>query len=123
MVLIRRVLGVALFVGLMVVGWNFASTNGVPVSVHYLLGETEPRPIWLVVLLAWTLGLLVAGAYLGFVLVRDRLELRRLRKAVHGLENELRDFRNKAIEVELPGPPTDVRAEPGPAKLGARGGR
>lgn len=123
MVVIRRVLAVALFVGLLVVGWNFAHTNGEPVSVHYLLGKTEARPVWLVVSIAWSAGLAMAGLYLGLALLRDRIELRRLRKAVHGLEQELRDHRNKPVEEDVPQagirPATDSR----PSRLGAWGGR
>ena len=100
MVLIRRVLGVALFVGLLLLGWNFASTNGEPVSIHYVFGITEPRPVWLVVILAWLIGLGLAGGYFGLALLRDRIEMRRLRKAVLGLEGELRDFRNKPIDSD-----------------------
>jgi len=119
---IRRVLGVALFVGLLMLGWSFASTNGEPVSVHYVLGKTEPRPVWLVVFLAWSAGLAMAGLYLGFLLLRDRIELRGLRKAVHGLEQELRDHRNKPVEEDVAEAVVRTATESRPVKLGARGG-
>jgi uncharacterized integral membrane protein len=123
MVLIRRVLGVALFVGLLVLGWHFASSNATPVSVRHAAGETGPMPVWLVVLLSWCLGLLMAGGYLALGMLRDRLELRRLRKAVRGLENELHGYRNKALETNVMGAETLAESDPQPLKLGARGGR
>jgi uncharacterized integral membrane protein len=125
MVLIRRVLGVALFVGLLVLGWQFANDNNAPVSVHHVAGQTEPMPIWLVVLLSWTLGLLMAGLYLGFSMLRDRIELRRLRKIVRGLEGELHGYRNKPLEEVPPGDEkgVGVKTQQLPATLGARGGR
>jgi len=92
------------------------------VSIHYVLGKTEPRPVWLVVFMAWSIGLAVAGLYLGFLLLRDRIELRRLRKAVHGLESELRDHRNKPVEEDVPQTGIRTATVSRPSRLGARGG-
>ena len=123
MVLIRRVLGVALFVGLLVLGWKFASHNGDPVIVHYVFGVTESQPVWLVVMLACLMGLGLAGLFLGFVLLRDRVALRRLRKIVSGLEGELRDFRNIPVETEGIGVMEETSAgSPSPAGSSGAGG-
>ena len=97
---IRRVLIVALFVALLAVGWNFADGNGETISVDYLIGATVPLPIWMWLGLAWISGGLLVALYLGFALVRGRVENRRLRKALGGLEDELRQFRNRPIEIE-----------------------
>ena len=127
MVLIRRVLGGALFVGLLVSGWSFAARNGAPVSVDFILGVTPPQPLWLIVLLAAGAGLGVAGLYLGLALLRDRVEIARLRRAVHRLEAELRDYRNEPVESALTGvidgPARDLPDPDATAPTPAAGGR
>lgn len=103
MTVVRRVLSAGLFVALLAAGWNFASGNTQDVAVHYVFGKTEPTPLWAVVGAALSLGVLVSGLYLGLALLKDHFEIRRLRRSIRGLEQELRDFRNKPIEAELAG--------------------
>ncbi len=101
MTVIRRLLSVGLFVALLASGWSFAAGNDQTVAVDYLFGTTEALPVWLVVGGAWTLGVGLSGVYLGLALLKDRVEIRRLHRAIRGLEGELRDFRNKPIHDAL----------------------
>lgn len=97
MTVVRRVLTLGLFVALLASGWSFAAGNEQTIAVHYLLGTTEQVPVWLVVGVAWTSGVALAGLYLGLALLKDRVEIRRLHRAIHRLEDELSDFRNKPV--------------------------
>lgn len=101
MTVVRRVLSVGLFVALLAGGWSFAAGNTDLIALDYLAGRTEPLPLWLLLGGAWTLGVSLAGVYLGLALLKDYVEIRRLRRAIRGLENELRDYRNKPIEADL----------------------
>ena len=44
MKLLRRLIVLVLFVGLLVLGWNLAAANNEPMTIHYLLGEWTEIP-------------------------------------------------------------------------------
>jgi uncharacterized membrane protein YciS (DUF1049 family) len=101
MTVIRRLLAIGLFVVLLVAGWSFAHGNPQAVPIDYLLGTTAPLAVWKIVSAAVFFGMALAGLYLGLALLKDRVEIRRLQRALRKLEDELRDFRNKPIEADL----------------------
>ena len=43
---VRRLLALALFVGVLMAGWQFAAENGTPVRMHYLVGELRDVALW-----------------------------------------------------------------------------
>jgi uncharacterized integral membrane protein len=100
---LRRTIWLAIFVGIMVGGWRFASSNHAPLAVDYLVGSTEV-PAWKALLGAFGLGFAVAAT--GWLLfgVRAGLVQRRYRKAVGGLESELHQLRNLPLAPDAHAP-------------------
>jgi len=98
----RRMLVIAVFVALLIAGWRFASDNSELVTVHYIAGQFEGVSIWLALLCAFAAGAVVVGL-LGMVgAAKLRLEARRYRKAVRGLEAEVHQLRNLPLTAEEP---------------------
>jgi uncharacterized membrane protein YciS (DUF1049 family) len=98
--LARRLLGLALFVGALVVGWRFAGRNSAVVSVDYLLGQTAEVSLWAALLGAFGLGAFGVGAIGVYQLARLQLMARRYRKKVRGLESEIHQLRNLPLADE-----------------------
>jgi uncharacterized integral membrane protein len=119
--MVRWVLVAAVFVALLVGGWRFASDNSELVTVHYVFGQFEGVSVWLALLCSFLAGAVVV-ILLGVVgWMKLRLEARRYRKAVRGLEAEVHQLRNLPLTAE----DSDVSQPPGEeASLGGseRGG-
>jgi uncharacterized integral membrane protein len=97
-----RLFWFALFVGLMVLGWQFAAANAAAVPISYVFGELAPVPVWLALLVAFAAGALLA-ALLGFYqIAKLGLVTRRYRKAVRGLESEVHQLRSLPLVGEEP---------------------
>jgi uncharacterized integral membrane protein len=101
---LRRLVALALFVAILVGGWQFAHRNADLVFVDYLIGTLD-APRWAVLLGAFALGGLAASAVAGFQAARYALTARRYRKLASGLEEELHQLRNLPL-----GPPEEARA-------------
>jgi uncharacterized integral membrane protein len=116
---VRRLLLVVVFVALLVTGWRLAGDNAQEVTVHYVFGQIEAVPIWLVVLAAFLAGAAVV-ALLGMVgAAKLRLEARRYRKAVRSLEAEVHQLRNlplTADEADVSQPPGEAESPGGPER-------
>jgi uncharacterized integral membrane protein len=110
MMMLRRTLAGALLVGLLYVGWRFATGNAEPVRIDYLLGELSEVALWHALLAAFAGGLVVASLLAGLGLIRARLETRGYRKAMEGLETEVHQLRNLPLVTEdTPAqPPSEV---------------
>ena len=91
---IRRLLALALFVGLFAVAWRFASANASEIGIDLLLFRPSEVPIWMALLSAFGLGALAAGGTFAYQLVKKNLIARRYRKAIKGLESEIHQLRN-----------------------------
>ena len=118
---VRRGLALALFVGVLIVGWRFAALNSTPVAVHYLAGEVE-AVLWQVLLAAFALGLVLPSAVLLYLVVKNRLVTRRYRKALGGLEAEIHQLRNLPLAPETPAPgASEAAAVPPPSEALGRG--
>ncbi len=106
--MLRRVLGIAVFVGLFIGLWQFVGGNADPVDVDLLVLRL-PLPLWLALLGAFGLGALCAGASLVYQLAKRSFATRRYRKQLAGLESEIHQLRNLPLAVpergEGPGPP------------------
>lgn len=106
---VRRLIGVAIVVTIMVGGWRFAAENAAEITVHYLWGSRALR-LWQALILAFGAGFALAGAAGLWFGVRARLVQRRYRKAVGGLESEIHQLRNLPLAPE--GRPPDRTAPP-----------
>ena len=92
----------AVFVGLL------PANNALPVSLHYVVGQSPAVPLYWVVLLSIALGIVVASVPLSYLLLKRGLVMRRYRKLMNGLEAEVHQLRslplsaNEKPDVELP---------------------
>lgn len=91
---LRRLLLLALFVGLFWVAWQFTHRNEGTVQVDLLVGRTPPLSLWAVLIGAFCVGAASAGAGLLFQLAKKSVATRRYRKTVAGLESEIHQLRN-----------------------------
>jgi uncharacterized integral membrane protein len=106
----RRVLVIAAFVGLLVVGWRFAAEHREPVRIHYLVGETGDVPLWGALLAAFGAGAVLVGGLAGYQLARLGMLARRYRKAAAKLDAEVHELRNLPLAPESPGVDEDGAA-------------
>ena len=90
---LRRLVGVAVVVAILVIGWWFAAANQQAVQVDYVWG-TEDRPLWQVIVACFGLGFLLAGGIGTWFGLRGKLVQHRYRKAVGRLEAEVHQLRN-----------------------------
>lgn len=102
MTLLRRVLGIVLFVGLLVGGWRFRAANESPVDVSFVLGDLPGVPLWLALGGAFVLGAVAATLPLLWRLARAALLTRRYRRAVQRLESEVHELRTLPLVGEAP---------------------
>jgi uncharacterized integral membrane protein len=102
MKLVRRVLTFLFFAGAFAVAYQFGK-NAEPVSVALFGWTTPAAPAWLVLALAFALGLVVASALWLFHLVRLSLLARRYRKEMLSLESEVHRLRNVPLAPSAEG--------------------
>ena len=115
-----RGLWVVVFVGVLVLGWRFASANATLVPVSWVFGELAPQPLWLALFAAFALGAACAGLVALYQAGKRGLVMRRYRKTVRGLESELHQLRNLPLATsDAPLPGADERLES--ARVSARG--
>jgi uncharacterized integral membrane protein len=105
---VRRVLGIAAFVGLLAVGWRFAAEHPQPVRIRYLVGETGDVALWVALLGAFAAGAVLVGALAIYQLVRVGMLARRYRKLAAKLEVEVHELRNLPLAPEPPQADLDV---------------
>jgi uncharacterized integral membrane protein len=98
MLWLRRLVGIAFFVAVLVFGWTFATRNGERVHVDYLIGTLD-EPVWLTVLAGVALGAAAASLVLGFHVARLALTARRYRKLANNLEEEVHQLRNLPLSA------------------------
>jgi len=103
--------GSALFVGALVFGWRFRTSNETQVPVDFLVGALPPTPVWKILCASCLLGAVVATLACVFQLARLSLTARRYRRALGQLEAELHELRT--LPLQQPGPGPDVSAERG----------
>jgi hypothetical protein len=122
MAIARRLLLLALLVGLLYLGWKFSSLNAEPlVRVDFLLGATPELALWKALVGAFAAGALLATALWLFEVARYALVARRYRKTVARLESEIHELRNLPLaEGEAPLAPRSGGAL---ASAGPPGGR
>jgi len=120
---VRRLLGLAIFVAVLMAGWQFAAANAVPVSVHYLVGDLEEVALWKVILMAVASGAAVVGFGWLWFAMKNGLVRRRYLKVMGGLEAEIHQLRNLPLapEASAPGGSRAAVEEPPPGGALGRG--
>lgn len=120
MQVVRRLLGVGLFVAVLVVGWRFAAENSARVTIDMLVSEIDGVSLWAALLVSFASGAAAAGAIGLYRVARLGLVARRYRKAVRGLEAEVHQLRNLPLSTDAPAPGGSIAgAAAGPSPGGA----
>jgi uncharacterized membrane protein YciS (DUF1049 family) len=83
-----RIISIILFLIILLVGVEFSAVNSEPVTVNYVLG-TAVLPLSLVVVCAFSLGLLVAAVISLAIILPLRWRLVRLQHTVSSQEQEI----------------------------------
>jgi len=112
--LVRRLLGVILFVGILVLGWRFAADHAGLVTLKTPVSSDAEISLWLALLLALALGAIAAGSVAAYQVARLGLLARRYRRIIRRLEAEVHELRNLPLDEDTP-----VRATPIPELNGA----
>ena len=105
--LLLSLLGVALFVGALVVGWNFGAANATTIDIDLLWITIAQVSVWQLALAAFSLGAGAVGLVAGFLGTRGWLLRRRYRGTIRRLESEPHQMRSLPLagapEVEQGG--------------------
>ncbi len=99
----------AVFVGLL------PANNSQPVSLHYVVGQSEEVALYWVILLSVALGVFVATVPLSYLLLKRGLVMRRYRKMMGGLEAEVHQLRSLPLSADAKtdvAPPRDASTDP-----------
>lgn len=91
---------IALFGGLFVAAWQFATQNAALVNVYYILGTANDVALGKVLALSFASGAGLMIFVSAYSYLKMRLLLRSYRKATKRLENEIHQLRNLPIEGE-----------------------
>jgi hypothetical protein len=118
---VRRVLWIAAFVGLLVVGWRFAAEHPQPVQIRTLAGSTGDVALWVALLGAFGVGAASVGALATYHLVRLGMLARRYRKLAAKLEVEVHELRNLPLAPDSPGVEADIGSGAAPGHALERG--
>ena len=107
--LARRLLTIVVFVGLLV-RWagSLRPATGQPVAVHYPGGEFAARALWVVLLVAFGSGVVLAALVAVVRGARIRLVSRRYRKLVDSLQAEVHQLRSLPLSEQ---PQTRTRVQ------------
>ena len=98
--LMRRLLAIVVFVGLLIAGWQFAGSNAAPVSVYYPGGEFAARALWVVLLVAFGSGVVLAALVAAVRGAQLRLVSRRYRKLTDSLQAEIHQLRSLPLSEQ-----------------------
>ena len=91
---VRRLIVLAIFVGLLVTGWSLAARNGATVDVDGIVFQLEGVRVWVVLGTVFLAGGVLAALLLSVPLARGRLMQRRYRREMNALEAEVHQLRN-----------------------------
>jgi uncharacterized membrane protein YciS (DUF1049 family) len=93
-------LGIALFGGLFVGAWQFATQNSTTVDVYYITGTLTEVALGKALALSFVLGAGLTALAASYSYLKSKLLLRSYRKTTKRLENEIHQLRNLPIENE-----------------------
>ena len=91
---VRRLILLAIFVGLLVAGWVLAARNGTTLDVDGIVFQVEGVRVWVVLGTVFVAGAVLAALALSVPLARGRLMQRRYRREMNALEAEVHQLRN-----------------------------
>ena len=91
---VKRLLGIAVFGGVMVLGWRFAAQNSSAVTVDVIVTQFADVSLWLMIVIAFGAGAAVASLAGMYKVARQGMTVRRYRKTVRSLESEVHQLRN-----------------------------
>ncbi|MDP6980325.1 MAG: lipopolysaccharide assembly protein LapA domain-containing protein [Myxococcota bacterium] len=94
MLMLRRVVLAAIVIALIVVVRLFPDQNDSRVDIDLLLTTIEGASLWLVLVVTFVGGALLAGLLSSLLLIKAGLLRRRYRKAIADLEAEVHHLRN-----------------------------
>jgi hypothetical protein len=94
MQVVRRLLGVALFVAILLLGWNFAAEHSNTVTIQLPFTPGLEVTLWAALLVAFGLGVALTGSVAMLRATRQGLVARRYRKMIRDLEAEIHQLRN-----------------------------
>ncbi len=89
---------IALFGGLFVATWQFATKNAALVNVYYIAGTLNDVPLGKALAFAFLSGVGLTALLAAYSYLKSKLLLRSYRKATKRLENEIHQLRNLPIE-------------------------
>lgn len=98
---VRRILQIAVFVVVLLSGWQFAHQNDALVQIDYVVGRTGEIAVWKALIAAAAAGAVFVAVFLGLSLLTARLQARRFRKAMVKLESEVHQLRNLPVVEPL----------------------
>lgn len=87
-------LGVGLFVGALIAGWNFGAANATTIDIDLLWITIAEVSVWKLTLAAFGLGAGSIGLIASFLGLRGWELRRRYRKTIRRLESELHQLRS-----------------------------
>ena len=94
MQVVRRLLGVALFVAVLLLGWNFAAEHSSTVTIRLPFIPGFEVTLWAALLAVFGLGVVLTGSVAMLRATRQGLVARRYRKMIRDLEAEIHQLRN-----------------------------
>jgi uncharacterized integral membrane protein len=119
MKLMRRLLGAAVFVAILVFGWRFAADHSGPVQVKLPGLAGIEVTLWMALLAAFGLGAVIVTVIASLRIARLQLVSRRYRKVIRDLEAEVHQLRNLPLAEETAAP-AKLTAEAGEATSAGR---
>jgi len=124
MQLARRLVGIALFVAILVLGWNFAAEHSERVTIYIPFTAGLEVTLWLALLVAFGLGAALTGTVAMLRATRQGLVARRYRRMIRDLEAEIHQLRNLPLSGDEPAavePPAGDGDVPAPKRALGRG--
>jgi len=98
---VKRTLSAILFVVVFVLGVSFALKNPQEVAIQYYFGlEWGPLPVSLIVIVVFLVGILVGGLVACLPILARQRELRRVRRRMAEMEEELSRLRRLPLRDE-----------------------
>ncbi len=97
---VKRLLGIAVFGGVMVLGWRFAAKNSSPVTVDVIVTQFADVSLWLMIVITFGVGVAVASLAGMYKVARQGMTVRRYRKTVRSPESEVHQLRNLPLGEE-----------------------
>lgn len=104
MQIVRRLLGIALFVAVLMLGWNFAAEHSGSVTIRLPFAPELDVTLWAALLTAFGLGVGLTGIVAMLRATHQGLVAHRYRKMIRDLEAEIHQLRNLPLAADESAP-------------------